>query len=255
MRAASGEGITPLFDEGLPALDALVRQGPLLAFDYDGTLAPIVANPRRARMRETTRKLFADLTRRFPCAVISGRARDDVAAFLEGCQPAVVLGDHGAGTRHATGSLDLINEWRAELDERLEMLPGIVIEEKPFSLAVHYRGCPDPHVARTQVRRASAALESARIVGGVRAVNVLPIGFPHKGTALLDACEQFRCPQALFVGDDETDEDAFAVDPSRVLGVRVGAASRTLARHHLRDQAEIDVLLQRLLSLGARWSN
>ena len=253
--SGSGGATAPLFDDGLPALEALVRGDALLAFDYDGTLAPIVANPRRAQMRESTRSLFATVTRRFRCAVISGRAREDVLGFLEGSAPVLVLGDHGAGTARATGTLDLIGEWRAELDELLETLPGIVIEDKPFSLAVHYRACPDRHEARARVRRASAGLEAVRVVGGIHAVNLLPLGLPHKGTAVLCACEQFQRRQALFVGDDDTDEDAFAADPARVLGVRIGASARSSARYHLRDQSEIDVLLERLIALRTRWSN
>lgn len=255
MAAASGGATAPLFDDGLPALEALVRRKPLLAFDYDGTLAPIVANPQRARMRDSTRALFAELTRRFPCAVIAGRAREDLLAFLEGCEPALVLGDHGASLGAAEPSLDLVQDWRAELDERLETLPGVFIEDKPFSLAIHYRDCPDPSVARRRARVASSGLEAVRVVGGVRAVNLLPAGRPHKGTAVLRACEQFRCDAALFVGDDDTDEDAFAASTERVLGVRIGASPRSAARYHLRDPLDVDVLLQRILGLQARWSN
>lgn len=256
MGIAHSVGATaPLFDAGLPALESLVRSNALLAFDYDGTLAPIVANPRRAQMRESTRRLFATVTRRFACVVITGRAREDVLGFLDGAEPVQILGDHGAGTERATGALDLIGEWRAELDERLETLPGVVIEEKPFSLAVHYRACANRPAARARVRHASAGLDAARVVGGVKAVNLLPIGLPHKGTALLCACEQFGRPQALFVGDDDTDEDAFAADPARVVGVRVGASARTAARYHLPDQAGIDPLLERLIALHMRWSN
>src|SRR5690606_19595485 len=51
----------------------------LIAFDYDGTLAPITATPTAARMRAATRQLLKQLARRYPCVVISGRALDDVA--------------------------------------------------------------------------------------------------------------------------------------------------------------------------------
>lgn len=253
--ATSGGATAPLFDEGFAVLEELVRARPLLAFDYDGTLAPIVANPQRARMRESTRALFAELTRRLPCAVIAGRAREDVLGFLEGAEPALVLGDHGAGLGADVPSLDRVQDWRAELDERLETLPGLFIEDKPFSLAIHYRDCPDARAARTLAQRASAGLEAVRVLGGVLAVNLLPADRPHKGHALLRACDQFGCGRALFIGDDDTDEDAFGMAPERVLAVRVGARPRSAARFHLRDQLEVDVLLQHLIGLHARWSN
>lgn len=255
MGAASGGATAPLFDDGLPALEALVRGKVLLAFDYDGTLAPIVASPRRAHMRDSTRALFGELAQRLPCAVIAGRAREDVLTFLDGVRPALVLGDHGASLGAPGPGLELIREWRAELDERLETLPGVVIEEKPYSLAIHYRSCPDPHTARVRARQASAGLESVRVMGGVKAVNLLPAGLPDKGQALLQACAHLGCERALFVGDDDTDEAAFAASGERVVGVRVGPGLRSAARYHLRDQVEIDALLQRLITLQARWSH
>jgi trehalose 6-phosphate phosphatase len=82
-----------------------------LVFDFDGTLAPIVSDPEAAAMRAETRTLLRALSCRFPCAVISGRARDDVAPRLAGTGIACVVGNHGA-------------EWGGEpLDgERLEPL-------------------------------------------------------------------------------------------------------------------------------------
>jgi trehalose 6-phosphate phosphatase len=67
----------------------------LLAFDFDGTLAPIVADRDAARMRASTRKLFERVCRLYPCAVISGRSRDDVSSRLEGLPVKYIIGNHG----------------------------------------------------------------------------------------------------------------------------------------------------------------
>jgi trehalose 6-phosphate phosphatase len=65
-----------------PGLAGFASSNVLLAFDYDGTLAPIAAEPGRARMRDQTRRLLADCARRYPCVVISGRRLDDVTRRL-----------------------------------------------------------------------------------------------------------------------------------------------------------------------------
>jgi trehalose 6-phosphate phosphatase len=247
--------LAPLFDAGLPQLEALMQGRPLLGFDYDGTLAPIVSDPRKARMRETTRALFADLIQRFPCAVICGRERGDVMRLLQGCNPLAIVGNHGIETEDDSApppAQDLLDDWLDELDERLEMVPGIVIEDKTYSLTVNYRGSPDPRSAKALALRAVRSLESVRVITGIRSLNLLPKGAPHKGAALLRVADKAQCSTALFVGDDRTDEDAFGAAADRVFGIRVGPTDRSAARYHLRDQAEIDQLLQRLLQLGAR---
>jgi trehalose 6-phosphate phosphatase len=88
------------------------------------------------------------------------------------------------------------------------------------------------------------------VIGGKLVVNVLPPGAPHKGVALERERHRLGCDTALFVGDDETDEDVFALDrPGRLVTVRVGRARATQASYCLRGQAEIDRLLGRLIAL------
>jgi trehalose 6-phosphate phosphatase len=256
-RAGSG-AIAPLFDEGLPQFEAFMQGRPLLGFDYDGTLAPIVKDPKKALMRESTRALFADVVQRFPCAVIGGRSRHDVAALLDGLAPLAIIGNHGIETED--GDLppppeDLLSAWQEELDERLETMPGVVVEDKLYSLTVHYRASPDPRAARRLALSAARSLESVRVVAGIQSLNLLPKGAPHKGAALLRAAAKAQCSTALFVGDDRTDEDAFGAAPGRVLGIRIGPSDRSAARWCLRDQLEIDRLLQRLLQLRVRWNH
>ena len=103
--------------------------------------------------------------------------------------------------------------------------------------------------------RASAALDQVRIVTGIESLNLVPRGLPDKGSATLRACERFQCDKALFVGDDQTDEDAFSADPARILGVRIGRSERSGASYCLRNQLEIDLLLGRLVELHGEWSN
>jgi trehalose 6-phosphate phosphatase len=93
-------------------------------------------------------------------------------------------------------------------------------------------------------------MKGVRLVGGKLVVNLLPAGAPHKGLALEAARERFGCDTALYVGDDETDEDVFALDqPGRLLAIRVGRRRGSAAGYYLRNQREIDRVL-RVLSLS-----
>ncbi|MGH2398946.1 MAG: trehalose-phosphatase, partial [bacterium] len=73
---------------------------------------------------------------------------------------------------------------------------------------------------------------------------------PHKGIALERTRQLLVCDSAIYVGDDETDEDAFgAAGPERLLSIRVGATRMSSARYYLKTQHEIDSLLSVLVRL------
>ena len=233
-------------------LQAFLRRGKtLIALDYDGTLAPIVPHPSEARMSNSTRELLGRVARRLPVIVLTGRSRIDALQFLGGVPILEVIGSHGmetAGTPF-TRFLSRVGDWRVHLARRLGALAGVSIEDKRFSLSVHYRHADDPLVAREKIGDAADELEGVRVVGGKQVVNLVPDGAPDKGTALLAACGRLGYDQAVFVGDDDTDESAFAVGrPGQVFTIRVGENPDSLAGHYLRSQEEIDALLRLLLA-------
>jgi len=238
---------------GRSELAAFVRPGTLIALDYDGTLAPIVGRPDEATMAGHTRELLARVARRFPTVILTGRSRIDALRLLGGISVLEVIGSHGLETPGGTAArfLGRVGQWRARLAERLRTLSGVAIEDKRYSLAVHYRHAPDPAAAQEQIEQVAALLEGARILGGKAVINVVPQEAPHKGAALLAACARLGCRRALYVGDDETDEDVFALrQPERLFAVRVGESAGSAAPYFLRDQSEMDQLLEAIL--GAR---
>jgi trehalose 6-phosphate phosphatase len=235
-------------------LDRFARSRTLLAFDFDGTLAPIVADPDRAAMRTATRRLLEGVARAYPCVVISGRSRDDVSRRLQGVPLAGVVGNHGLEPWHDESRATRgVRRWIPLLEEELGAIPGLAIEDKGLSIAVHYRQCRDKEKARSRVLAAARRLGPARLLGGKRVLNILPVGAPHKGLALERARARLRCETAVYVGDDETDEDVFALGrPGRLLGVRVGRKRGSSAAFYVRTQADVDRLLRRLLALRPR---
>jgi trehalose 6-phosphate phosphatase len=242
---------------GRATIERLATAKFLLAFDYDGTLAPIVASRERARMRAATRELLRKVTALYPCIVLSGRSVSDVTARLGGVELAAVCGNHGAEPSAGASRLERqVSRWIPLLEARLSGLPGVELENKRFSVAVHYRSARAKGPARRAILEAATSLGAVRLVGGKQVVNVLPAGAPDKGSALSRLSRRIGCDAVLYVGDDDTDEDVFKLngrDPSfrsrQLITIRVGSKRSSLARYYLRSQLEVDELLRTLVDL------
>ena len=202
-------------------------------------------------MRARTRRLLVAVAERYPCIVISGRARSDLATWLSGVPVWHLSGNHGLEPwAEDAGYVARVNRWEHQLAQRLEQHPGISIENKTYSLTVHYRHARPRRAALLAVQSALGSLRGARLIRGKEAVSVLPRDSVHKGDALQRARRLLHCDLAIYVGDDDTDEDAFeGTSTGAVLGVRIGSKRRSKARFHLKDQVEIDVFLDKLIKL------
>ena len=222
-----------------------------MAFDFDGTLAPIVEKPARAAMRASTRTLLRQLASVYPCIVVSGRSREDVKAKLHGISLRECIGNHGTEPWQESHAMaEDVDSWIPELRERFQNLHGIVVENKGYSISVHYRGARNKRKAQRAIKNAARTLAGARILAGKQVLNILPCKAPGKGLAVEQARRKFRCDKVIYAGDDVTDEDAFALgENGRFLTIRVGANRRSLAKFYLRNQREMDRLLQALIEL------
>jgi trehalose 6-phosphate phosphatase len=238
--------MSPLFSaEGEAALHDVVRQRAILVFDFDGTLAPIVDDPASAAMGPATAALLGALAARVPCAVVSGRARGDVAARVASVPLRAVVGNHGAepGPDAPEPALRArVEGWLAALRAAVDE-PGVVVEDKGRSLAVHVRRAARPVQALERAAAAAAALDGARVFGGKLVVNVVPEAAPTKADAVEALAAECGGAPVLYVGDDDTDEDAFRSRAVR-WGVRVGRAERSAARFFVDEQAQVDRLLR-----------
>ncbi len=223
----------------------------LLAFDYDGVLAPVVRDPNGHRMRRSTRALLVRLSRLYPVAAISGRGWSHTRELTEGVVPCVV-GNHGFEFLHArpvpAAVLRQVRGWRRQLEVALAGVPGLHFEDKRSTLAIHYGLARTWRRSEQAVYAAANRLTGTRLVAGKKVLNVLPRTFPNKGDALRGLLKRLELEAALYLGDDVTDEDAFAVGEPLVLGVHVGPG-RSLAPWRLDGQAGVDELLRLLVAL------
>jgi len=232
----------------LPMVARLAQERTLCAFDFDGTLAPIAAHPDKARMRKRTRDLLRRVAALYPCIVVSGRNRADVLEKLRGVDVAAVLGNHGAESGRTREPRRDVVRWKAVLERQLGSVPGTWIEKKAFSLAIHYRNAPQKAETRRKIFAAAKKLKGVRVFGGKLVVNVVERLAPHKGDALAAERDRLKCDWVLYFGDDENDEDAFALS-GNIVPVRIGRKLRSHARYYLRAQTEIDELLELLARL------
>jgi trehalose 6-phosphate phosphatase len=235
-------------------LSAFACSNVVLAFDYDGTLAPIVRDPSRARLRRSTRTLLMAVAGRYPCIIISGRCRTELLGRLEGVPLWQIIGNHGLEPwDRCTAYSRRVRIWREHLRRKLPPHLQVHIEDKVYSLAIHYRRVARKQASYEAICKAIVGLAQARIVPGKAVVNIVPHCAPHKGEALEQARRLLACDTAIFVGDDHTDEDAFRVAPTdRLLSIRVGAARDSAARYYLKSQVEVDSLLRTLIRLRSR---
>jgi len=263
-------------------LDAISVSNVLVGLDFDGTLAPIVDDPIRAQMAPSTRRLLTELALRYPCAVVSGRTRADLLPRLTGTGVNFVVGNHGleqdpavkgsvdrtsaevrSGKPVPSGSPDpdahanihinaLVRGWLTVLEKSLSDLDGVAIEDKGVSLSIHYRHAQDKQAARAVIRKAVARLDLMRVIGGKMVFNLVPLTAPNKGQAIERILCSVGSESAVYVGDDETDEDVFALQSIEpLLTVRVGQKTDSRACYFLQDQTEVDVFLRELIDRRA----
>jgi trehalose 6-phosphate phosphatase len=206
-------------------------------------------------MRASTEALLSRVCKLYPCVVMSGRSRDDVASRINGMPFRHIMGNHGLEPGQNMSTFEgQTAEVRPKLQAALAHYPGVDIEDKRFSLAIHYRKSRRKRDARRAIHEVVARLPlTMRTIPGKLVINVIPEHAPHKGDALVAVRVQESVDTAIYVGDDATDEDVFELDqPGRLLSIRVGHSKRSSAAYYLRDQREVDALLRQLARLRDR---
>lgn len=233
----------------------------LVASDYDGTIAPIVSDPAEAfphRESVSALRALAGLTGT-TAAVISGRALRDLAALSRLPVEVQLIGSHGSefdvGFVHAidNDARQLLREVQNELGTIAEANPGVTVENKPASSALHVRNAA-PEVGRRaldRVRQGAARWVGVQVTEG-KAVIELAVVPTDKGTALDTIRHQEGASAAVFFGDDVTDEKAFRVLSGPDVGIKVGEGE-SLAGYRVASTEDVSRALAYLLEERRTW--
>ncbi|HEX6708625.1 MAG TPA: trehalose-phosphatase [Albitalea sp.] len=241
--------------DGEQALQAVMQRLPVLAFDFDGTLAPIVARPDEAHVPATVSQGLARLAKHLPVAIITGRGVADVRPRL-GFEPRYVIGNHGAEDPEvgppsaASQALDALRHRIAARQAVLDRA-GVAVEDKQYSLALHYRLAPDAGEALVCIEDLLQGIDPAlKRFGGKCVVNIVATGLPDKGDALCALVRRAGADSAVFIGDDVNDEAVFMRADPHWLTVKIGRDDPlSRAMFFLDSDAELVAVLERMLAL------
>jgi trehalose 6-phosphate phosphatase len=242
--------------EGDAALAGVLGRRPLLAFDFDGTLTPIVARPGDARLARGIAGQLARLGKLLPIAIVTGRQIADVRSRL-GFEPAYVVGNHGAedvaDPAGAEAHARTLEPARIRLRDNRALLDaaGILVEDKRQSIALHYRLAHDRDAARRLIDGLFPGEEHAwRVFAGKQVVNLAAADAPDKAAAIRALVARCQADTVLFAGDDVNDEPVFATAPPHWLTLRIGnGTAPSRAVFYLDHPRAIAPLLERILRL------
>lgn len=233
----------------------------LIACDYDGTLAPLIDHPAKAEADRAALVALRALVRlpQTHVAVISGRALADLAQKLSAVEGVHLVGSHGSefepgfASPSFDGSLSLLGRLRESLSGIVASSENCWIEEKPSSFALHYRRASDEEAARVlaDALRGPAEWPEVFIRHGKKVLELSVVG-TDKGRALAQMRQRCGAGAVIFLGDDITDEDAFATLAGPDVGVKVGRGE-SLAQYRVESPVEVARLLARVSERRSEW--
>ena len=238
--------------------------------DFDGTLSPIVRRPQEAYLPARTKKLLRQCAKCFPTAVVTGRELSWIKKTV-GLNDLIYSGSHGfeweiyqnSGKKTVSDNFyKSLNRVKTELVGLTKNYKGAFVEEKRFSLCLHYRNVSPSRIKLffNQLKPKLAKLKTLKdlkIHPGKKMFEFKPNLNWHKGKIcrmLLGQIKKAAKKPLLpfYLGDDTTDEDAFAFLKNGIT-VKIGPPDKkSFARYYLPRQKQIDEFLKLLLKTACQ---
>lgn len=233
-------------------------------FDYDGTLTPIVQQPDLARLSSEMREIIWQLSRKYKLAIVSGRERKDLQALVD-IPEIFYAGNHGLDIVGPGISmiypkvkkyLPVIENVSTDLVKILSTIPGVIIEKKNISVAVHYRQVSKKDLPSLRVLLKNILKEEMdhiQVMKGKKVVEILPNIEWNKGKAVLWIMDvlglNFSENMVFYLGDDTTDEDAFRILRTRGTGIFIADKDKiSAADYRLSSPSEVKYWLEQFLN-------
>lgn len=226
-----------------PLSDLMAETKIALFLDFDGTLVELAETPQEiiippnltSGLHNLSRKLYGRL------AIITGRPLVALDAFL-GANNIIAVGSHGGEYRGAPSPpIPLSQTSLSRIELFSEKYPALIIEPKPFGIAIHYRQQPYAASCVYQLLEEIAEDENLAVKMGKMVAEIGPLQH-HKGAAVRTLLSQmpFRGSHPIFIGDNVTDEDGFhAAKAAGGYGILVGSLRETVADFHLHAPGDV----------------
>jgi trehalose 6-phosphate phosphatase len=237
-----------------------LSKSPVFFLDFDGTLTPIVNDPKQAQLSLKTKNTLIQLSQRYPVYIVSGRGLEDISSRI-GIDEITCVGCHGFELPQNLMPERLEPEkFIADLDQAEEEIfialndfRGIFIERKKYALAVHYRNCPlqDIPLVEQIVQNVMTHSPNLKANPGKKVFDIKPAVDWNKGRAvgyLFNSRFSIKNEFPIYIGDDVTDEDAFEeVGKMSGAGIIVNEnPTGTKAEFMLKSTDEVAAFLNRI---------
>lgn len=247
-------------------------EGKFLYFflDYDGTLSPIAKTPDVSFTAKKIKKTLRTLSKSLRCkiAIISGRALKDVKGLLD-LKEVVYVGNHGLEIEGPklrfnaiapTGFKEILKRIKSDLDKRLSAVKGVLLEDKGYTLSVHYRLVNKKYIPLVKTVFHETIItdlirNKIKINSGKMLLEVRPPLEWNKGKAVLWllARQKFALKGneilPIYMGDDVTDEDAFDALKDKGITIFVGRPKISKAQYYLKNPKQVAQFLKKVLDL------
>ncbi|HOD12895.1 MAG TPA: trehalose-phosphatase [Candidatus Omnitrophota bacterium] len=242
----------------------------LLFLDFDGTLAAIVEHFQDANISDSMRSVLEKLLHRDGCriTIVSGRALSDLKRRIN-LHRIVYVGNHGfemqgPGVRFDQKAFPLVRHLYDRVQEkilkRFPGLSGLAFEDKGVTRSIHFRSVAvsSKEAVRLFIKQATREFAERKeliVRWGKEVCELRPPVVWDKGTAVRwllkpdHADIKAKKTLVFYIGDDDTDEDAFRALRSLAITIHVGQAKTTAARYFLKDVVQVEELLKRLCEL------
>jgi len=264
------KGVSNLFNHWSGIKETFNDKDVFLFLDYDGTLTPIAERPELAILSKETKEVLEKLIKNecFHVFVVSGRAMADVKKLVN-IDNIVYIGNHGfeiegAGIDFGNFPFERFREileyLKWEINKELIFFKGAFVEDKGLGLSVHYRmlNLKEESIFKIFLERITQEYllkNEIYIVPGKKVFEIRPPIAWDKGRAvlwLLKAHEEAMNNQkavVIYIGDDQTDEDAFKALSKIAVTIHVGNPQSTAAGYFLESPQEVRKFLGYLADL------
>lgn len=241
------------------------KKSPILLLDFDGVLSAIAPTPDEATISDGNKGLIDKCSSHFPVVIITGRSLKDIKGKV-GLKKILYVASHGLeweeNDKCRTKSIshtviNSINLAKEKIKPLINLYPGAVFEDKPFTISTHYR-LMSPKLVGAFKKEMNFLLEpiikenKLRLDHNLMTFELRPEVNWDKGDSVLWAESYLnkkigKIHMPIYIGDGLTDEDAFTAMKGNGITIRVGKSEKSAANYYLKSQKQVSKFLSWLV--------